>query len=88
MKYSNNKLDRNVSSFNKLSIQLVILIIAIGIVGISSMDLSYYSVTAQTLQEKCNSDNGINISKSNCFSNAASSPVYNATNTNNVRPPS
>ena len=88
MKYSNSKLDQNVSSFNKLSIHLVIIVIAVGIVGISSIDLSYYSVSAQTLQEKCNSDNGMNVSKSNCFSNAASSPVYNTTNTNNVRPPS
>ena len=87
MKYSKVKLDQSDKYFNKLSIQLVLLITVSGIVGISSVDFNYDNATAQTLQEKCNSDNGMNISKSNCFSNAPSNPVYNMTNTNNVRPP-
>ena len=87
MKYSKIKLDQCDKDFNKLSIHLVLLITISEIVGISSIDLNYDNVTAQTLQEKCNSDNGMNISKSNCFSNAPSNPVYNMTNTDNARPP-
>jgi hypothetical protein len=36
---------------------------------------------AQTLQEKCNPNSGINISKSNCLSNTPTHPVYNVSNT-------
>ena len=80
--------DQNYKYFVKLSMQMVLLITITGIVGISSVDISHENANAQTVQEKCNSDIGMNVSKSNCFSNAPSNPVYNVTNTNNVRPPS
>ncbi|WP_148685700.1 hypothetical protein [Candidatus Nitrosocosmicus hydrocola] len=52
------------------------------------LNIATQNVTeAQVTSYKCSPDSGINISKSNCFSNAAGSPVYNNTNTNNVRPP-
>lgn len=87
MKLLKMKSDQNYKYFVKLSMQLVLLITATGIVGISSVDIGHENANAQTVQEKCNSDSGMNVSKSNCFSNAPSNPVYNATNTNNVRPP-
>jgi hypothetical protein len=87
MKLLKIKSDQDYKYFVKLSIQLVILITATGIVDISTVDIGHENANAQTLQEKCNSDSGMNVSKSNCFSNAPSNPVYNATNTNNVRPP-
>ena len=74
--------------FNKISIKLVLIIIVLGFLGISSFDLTHNNITAQTLQGKCTPDMGTNISKSNCFSNTPTNPVYNVTNTDNVRPPS
>lgn len=76
------------SFYHKLSIKLVLIVIVSGSLGISSFDLTYDNVTAQTLQQKCTPDMGTNISKSNCFSNAPSNPAYNIQNTDNVRPPS
>ena len=73
---------------HKLSPKLVLIIIVSGFLGISSFDLTYDNITAQTLQGKCTPDMGTNISKSNCFSNSPTSPVYNVPNTDNVRPPS
>lgn len=74
--------------FHKLTIKLVLIIIISGFLTISSFDLTYNSITAQTLQSKCTPDMGINVSKSNCFSNTPTSPAYNVTNTENVSPPS
>jgi hypothetical protein len=74
--------------FHKISIKLVLIFIVLGILGTSSFDLIYNNVTAQTLQGKCTPDMGINLSKSNCFSNAPTNPVYNVPNTDNVRPSS
>ena len=73
---------------HKISIKLVLIIIVSGFLGISTFDLTNNSISAQTLQGKCTPDMGINISKSNCFSDAPTNPVYNVTNTDNVRPPS
>ncbi|HKU83373.1 MAG TPA: hypothetical protein VJP58_04970 [Candidatus Nitrosocosmicus sp.] len=74
--------------FHKISIKLALIIIVSGFLGISTFDLTNNSISAQTLQGKCTPDMGINISKSNCFSDAPTNPVYNVTNTDNVRPPS
>ena len=74
--------------FHKISIKLALIIIVSGFLGISTFDLTNNSISAQTLQGKCTPDTGINISKSNCFSDAPTNPVYNVTNTDNVRPPS
>jgi cytoskeletal protein RodZ len=74
--------------FRTLSIRLVLIIIVSGLLGISSFDLTYNNITAQTLQEKCLPDMGTNVSKSSCFSNTPTEPTYNVTNTDNARPPS
>ena len=74
--------------FHKLSIKLALIIIVSGFIGISSFDLTYNNIAAQNLQSKCTPDIGINVSKSNCLSNIPTNPVYNVTNTGNVRPPS
>ena len=74
--------------FHKLCIKLALIIIVSGLIGISSFDLTYNNITAQTLKGKCTPDMGMNISKSNCFSNTSTNPVFNVTNTGNVRPPS
>jgi hypothetical protein len=73
---------------HKISIKLILIIIVSGFLGISSFDLTHNNITAQTLQGKCTPDMGTNISKSNCFSNSSTNPVYNVPNTDNVRPPS
>ena len=73
---------------HKISIKLVLIIIVLGFLGMSSFDLTHNNITAQTLQGKCTPDIGTNISKSNCFSNSPTNPVYNVPNTDNVRPPS
>jgi hypothetical protein len=73
--------------FGNLQIRLALIITISGILVTSSMVLNIDNIQAQTLQEKCIPDSGINVSKSNCFSNAPTSPTYNTTNTNNVRPP-
>ena len=39
-------------------------------------------------EEKCIPDMGINVSKSNCFSDTPTKPTYNIMNTDNARPPS
>ena len=44
-------------------------------------------ISAQTLQEKCTPDSGINVSKSNCFSNSPTHPTYNVSNTHSFAPP-
>jgi len=55
---------------------------AIGICMVLYVGSIVYSpANAQTLQEKCSPDSGINISKSNCFSNTPTHPVYNVSNT-------
>ena len=74
-------------NFDTLQPRLVLIITISGILVTSSIVLNFNNIQAQTLQEKCIPDSGINVSKSNCFSNAPTSPTYNATNTNNVRPP-
>ena len=86
---SNIKSELYNKHFHKISTKLVLIIIIVsGFLGISSFDLTNDSISAQTLQGKCTPDMGINISKSNCFSDAPTNPVYNVTNTDNVRPPS
>jgi hypothetical protein len=87
MRNSNVKSELLNKHSRKLSTKLVLIIIVSGFLGISSFNLTYNNVTAQTLQEKCTPDMGINISKSNCFSNAPTNPAYNVMNTDNVRPP-
>lgn len=86
MSNSSNKSELHNKHFHKLSTSLVLIIIVSGFLVVSSFNLTYKNVKAQTLQEKCNQDSGINISKSNCFSNNPTNPVYNVTNTNNVKP--
>ena len=88
MRNSNIKSELHDKHFHKISIKLVLIIIVSGFLGISSFDLTNNSISAQTLQGKCTPDMGINISKSNCFSDAPTNPVYNVNNTDNVRPPS
>ncbi|MDN5868830.1 MAG: hypothetical protein L0H55_15705 [Candidatus Nitrosocosmicus sp.] len=88
MRNSNIKLQLHNNHHHKLSTKLVLIIIVSGFLGVSSLDLTYNNITAQTLQEKCTPDMGTNISKSNCFSNTSTNPVYNVQNTDNVRPPS
>lgn len=85
---SNIKSELLKKHFHTLSLKLVLIIIVSGLLGVSSFDLTFNNITAQTLQEKCIPDMGINVSKSNCFSNTPSSPTYNVMNTDNVRPPS
>lgn len=87
MRNSNIKPGLRNKYFHTLSIRLVVIIIVSGLLGISFFDLTYNNIAAQTLQEKCTPDMGINISKSNCFSNTPTNPVYNVTSTDNVRPP-
>ena len=88
MRNSNIKSELHYIRFHKMSIKLVLVIIVTGFLGISSFNLTYSNVTAQTLQAKCTPDTGVNVSRSNCFSNTPTNPVYNVTNTENVRPPS
>ena len=88
MRNSNIKPELLKKYFRTLSIRLVLIIIVSGLLGVSSFDLTYNNITAQTLQEKCIPDMGINVSKSNCFSNTPTEPTYNITNTDNARPPS
>ena len=88
MRNSNIQQELHSKYFHKLSIKLVLIIIVSGFLAISSFDLTYNDISAQTLQGKCTPDTGINLSKSNCFSNTPTNPVYNVTNTDNVRPPS
>ena len=88
MRNSNIQQELHNKYFHKLSVKLVLIIIVSGFLGISSFDLTYNNISAQTLQGKCTPDMGINLSKSNCFSNTPTNPVYNVTNTDNVRPPS
>ena len=88
MRNSNIKSELLKKYFHTLSIRLILIIIASGLLGISSFDLTYNNITAQTLQEKCLSDMGINVSKSNCLSNTPTKPTYNVMNTDNARPPS
>jgi len=88
MRNPNIKPKLHYKHFHKLTTKLVLIIIVSGFLTISSFDLTYDNITAQTLQSKCTPDMGINLSKSNCFSNAPTDPVYNVTNTDNVRPPS
>ena len=76
------------SFYHKLSMKLVLIVIVSGSLGISSFDLTYNNITAQTLQEKCIPDMGINVSKSNCLSDTPTKPTYNIMNTDNARPPS
>ncbi|GKS62619.1 MAG: hypothetical protein AB7U98_13910 [Candidatus Nitrosocosmicus sp.] len=83
MKFLNGKLKQN----KKLTMRVFMVIIFSGILGVSYIDFKYNDAFAQALQELCTPDRGINTSQSNCFSNAQSQPVYNSTNTNNVRPP-
>lgn len=60
----------------------VMICAAIGICMILYVGSILYGLAnAQTLQEKCNPDSGINISKSNCFSNTSTHPIYNVSNT-------
>lgn len=87
MNSSNIKQKQHKKHLDKLSIRLVLVIAISGIVGISSIDLSHDNANAQNVQQKCTPDTGVNISKSNCFSNAPTMPVYNQTNTFNARPP-
>ena len=87
MRNSNIKAELHNKHYHKLNLILVLIIIVSGFMGISSSDLNNYNITALTLQEKCTPDMGTNVSKSNCFSNDASAPVHNVTNTDNVRPP-
>jgi hypothetical protein len=88
MKNSNIKSELHNKYSHNISLKLVLIIIVSGFLGILFFDLTHNSITAQTLQNKCTPDMGINISKSNCFSNAPTNPVFNVTNTDNVRPPS
>ena len=88
MRNSNIKSELLKKHFHTLSLRLVLIIIVSGLLGISSFDLTYNNITAQTLQEKCIPEIGINVSKSNCFSNTPSKPTYNVMNTDNARPPS
>ena len=88
MRNSNFKSELYNKHFHKISIKLVLIIIVSGFLVISTFDLTNNNISAQTLQGKCTPDMGINISKSNCFSDAPTTPVYNVTNTDNVRPPS
>lgn len=87
MRNSNIKSGLLKEHFHTLSLRLVLIVIVSGILGISSFDMTYNNVTAQTLQEKCIPDIGINVSKSNCFSNTPTNPTYNIMNTDNARPP-
>ena len=64
MSNSNIKPELHNKFFHKISIKLVLIVIVSGFLGISSFDLTYNNVTAQTLQGKCTPDMGINISKS------------------------
>ncbi|WP_148687692.1 hypothetical protein [Candidatus Nitrosocosmicus hydrocola] len=82
-----NLLGKPIKRRNQSTIKLVLVIIVSIIIGMSYIDLKYNSAFAQALQELCTPDRGINTSQSNCFSNAPTQPVYNNTNTNNVRPP-
>ena len=88
MRNSNIRSELLRKRFHTLSIRLVLIIIGTGLLGISSFDLTYNNITAQTLQEKCIPDMGINVSQSNCFSNTPAKPTYNIMNTDNARPPS
>ena len=88
MTNSNIKSELLKKYFHPLSIRLVLIIIVSRLLGISSFDLTYNNITAQTLQEKCLPDMGINVSKSNCLSNTPTKPTYNIMNTDNARPPS
>lgn len=67
----------------KKCVCIFLILIAFSILNISTQK----TTEAQVTLYKCSPDSGINISKSNCFSNAPSDPVFNNTNTNNVRPP-
>lgn len=58
-------LDLNRTKTICLSVALLTLIVTTTLVAVS---LSIIQVNAQTLQEKCSPDSGVNISKSNCFS--------------------
>ena len=88
MRNSNMKSELLRKRFHTLSIRLVLIIIVSGLLGISSFDLTYNNITAQTLQEKCLPDMGTNVSKSNCLSNTPTKPTYDVMNTDNARPPS
>ncbi len=87
MRDSNVKPVQNIKYFDKLFTKLVSLIIVSGILGISYVDFTHNEISAQTVQEKCLPEIGINVSQSNCFPNAPINPVLNQTTTDNVRPP-
>lgn len=72
-----------------LSKQFAAIVIFAGIFSIlfNSDSNSQDNAFAQTVLETCLPDRGINTAQSNCFSNTPSSPVYNATSTDTVRPP-
>lgn len=82
------KPELDTKNFDKSFLKLVSFIIFSGVAGLLYYDLVYQNAFAQTLQELCTPDRGINTSQSNCFSNAPVQPTYNMTTTDNARPPS
>lgn len=87
MRDSNVKPEQNIKYFDKLFTKLASLIIVSGILAISYVDFTHNKINAQTVQEMCLPETGINVSQSNCFSDAPINPVFNKTTTDNVRPP-
>ena len=87
MSDSSLKPEQHIIHSKGLFTKLISLSIVSGILGLSIIDFKNDSTFAQTLQELCTPDRGINTSQSNCFSNAPTQPVYNMTTTENARPP-
>ncbi len=77
---------RNQPSCNNSNIYIATVIIVIPV--LMTLGIMFHSpISAQTLQEKCTPDSGINVSKSNCFSNSRTHPTFNVSNTNTFAPP-
>lgn len=70
--------NKNVNWSRTLGITLVFLTLSYALVMIIQINPES-QVNGQTLQEKCSPDSGINISKSNCFSNEPTSIGKNVT---------
>lgn len=69
---------KNINWHRTLSFTLVFLTLSYALVMIIQFKPEL-QVNGQTLQEKCSPDSGINISKSNCFSNEPTSIGKNIT---------
>lgn len=71
-------------SYNKVSNLHIVVIMLV--ISVSLIFGSMYSslISDQITQEKCISDSGINVSKSNCFSNSPTQPTFNVSNANTL----